>query len=161
MISTNFDHQRRTGRIVLRPNASWTWRANLVLLATLAMTSLVIAGSFLLRGLWMILPYSVLEVSVVGACLYYCVRRTHRQEVITFDPLEVCIERGHRHAEERYVYNRQWSRFLVRRPCHPWYEPTISIRSHGQELAIGDFLNRRDKARLTRELRRIITALDT
>lgn len=160
MIVTAFDDEHRKGRIVLRPNASWTWQANLILLATLGATSMLVAGSFVLHGYWMVLPFSLLEVSVVGACLYYCVRRTHLQEVITFDPFEVCIERGHRRAEERYVYNRQWSRFLVHPPAHPWYEPTISIRSHGEELRIGDFLNRRDKSALARELRRMIAALD-
>ncbi len=160
MIVTEFDPLHRRGRIVLRPNASWTWRANLILLGTLVAVSASIATWFMLHGAWLILPFTVLEMSVVGGCLYWCVRRTHRQEVITFEPAEVRIERGHRRPEESFVYNRAWASFFERPAPHPWYEPRIGIRSHGKELIIGDFLNRSDKRRLASELRRMIRAID-
>ncbi|HSG90687.1 MAG TPA: DUF2244 domain-containing protein [Pseudomonadales bacterium] len=159
MVSATFDTDRRTGRIVLQPNRSWTWRANLLFLTTLAVVSLAIGISFLVRGFWMILPFNLLELTVVGLCLYHCVRRTHRQEVLTFSDDELLIECGMRAPEQRHVFKRLFARFFVRRPRHPWYGTQIAVRSHGREVEIGDFLSPEDKKLLIRELRRMVNSL--
>ena len=159
MVSVTFDHDSRTGRIVLRPNRSWTWRANLVFLAVISVVSLTIGITFLLNGFWMVLPFGVLEMSILGACLWYCVRRTHRQEVLTFTDDELLIEAGIGRPEKRHVFKRLFARFFVRRPRHPWYGTRIAVRSHGREVGIGDFLPPDDKKRLVRELRRMVDSL--
>jgi uncharacterized membrane protein len=46
----------------------------------------------------------------------------------------------------------------VQKPKHPWEPVTLSIRSHGRELEIGSFLNRRDKQDLINELKRVVPA---
>ena len=86
MITSEFDNETRCGRIILRPNRSWTWRANTTFAATLMVVSLSIGIGFTWQGMWVILPFTVLELSILVACLYYCVRRTHQQEVLTFFP---------------------------------------------------------------------------
>ena len=160
MVVFDFDADARTGRIVLRPNRSWTWRANLVFLAVISVVSLIIGATFLLAGFWMILPFGVLEMSILGGCLWYCVRRTHRQEVLTFTGDELRIEAGIGQPETRHVFKRLFARFFVRRPRHPWYGTRIAVRSHGREVAIGDFLNPDDKKQLVSELRRMVDSLD-
>lgn len=160
MVIAEYDPESRRGRIILTPNRSWSWHANLVFLGILATVCLLIGTAFLLQGMWLILPFSLLEVVLVGIALYYCARRTHRQEVLTFSEDELWIERGHRRPEKRHVFKRLFARFFVRRPRHPWYPTRIAVRSKGQEVEVGDFLSPDDKDRLIEELRRIIDALD-
>jgi uncharacterized membrane protein len=159
MVSADFDDVSRTGRIVLRPNRSLSWRANVAFLSGLSVVSLTIAFSFLLGGYWMILPFSLLELAFLGLCLHWVVRRTHRQEVLTFSDDELLIEAGMDRPERRHVFKRLFARFCVRKPRHPWYGTRIAVRSHGEEVEIGDFLTVEDKATLIAELRRMVGAL--
>jgi len=160
MVSADFDEAKQVGTIVLRPNRSWTWRANTYLLITLSTISALIASSFAARGLWMVLPFSALEMAVLFGCLYYCVRRTHRQEVLTFSPAELLIEVGHRAPERTLRYDRFWTRFQVEPPRHPWYAERVAVRSRGATFEIGSFLNATDKRDLVSHIRTIIRRLD-
>jgi uncharacterized membrane protein len=160
MVTAGFDEAHAVGRIVLRPNRSWTWRANTYLLGTLTLVSAAIALGFALRGMWMVLPFSTLEMSALLACLYYCVRRTHRQEVLTFSASELVVEQGHRRPERTVRFERFWTRVLVEPARHPWDGAKVALRSRGDELEIGSFLSAPDKKDLVREIRRMIRQLD-
>jgi uncharacterized membrane protein len=93
--------------------------------------------------------------ALVG-CLYYCVRRTHRQEVLTFSIDQLVIETGHRKPEHVYHFSRFFARFLVEPAAHPWYEPTIAVQARDQRVEIGRFLTRDEKNRLVAQLRWMI-----
>lgn len=158
MVVTDIDENSRTGIIILRPNHSWSWRANVLFLSMLMGVSLAIAVGFLLAGAWVILPFTVLELTVVALCIHYCVRQCARQEVITISDFEVTIEQGIRGPIQQQTFQRMWAKFFVERPRHPWYPVSLFIRSHGQELEIGSFLNSRDKQNLVSQLKRVIPA---
>jgi len=160
MITSEFDVDTRAGRIILRPNHSWTWRANAAFVATLMIISLAIAISFTLQGMWVILPFTVLELSVLTACLYYCVRRTHLQEVLTFSPEHLIIERGIRAPSTRLEFERFFARFFVRAPRHPWYRKRVALRCRETEVEIGGFLRNEEVDTLVTLLRRMINQLD-
>ena len=100
MILTDIDDMRHTGVIVLRPNNSWSWRANVLFLTAFMVLSLVISTGFLMAGAWVILPFSLLEIIIVGSCIYYSVNQCSRQEVITVTDHEVKIEADEIVAEE-------------------------------------------------------------
>lgn len=156
MVEATIDDNSRTGQIVLRPNLSWTWQYNLYLLYTLTTLSLMIGIGFMVVGAWVILPYSVLELSVLFACMYYCIKKCERQEVITVTDYLVKIERGTRTPSESWQYQRLWSNFMVQKPRHPWDPALVAIRSHGKELELGNFLSRGDKQELIRQLKRVV-----
>tara|TARA_R110002110_G_scaffold146179_2_gene335975 strand:+ start:380 stop:862 length:483 start_codon:yes stop_codon:yes gene_type:complete len=156
MIQVNIDDQTHTGQIILSPNASWSWQANLYLLYTLMAISLTVGIGFALKGAWMILPYSILEIAVLAMCLYVCVQKCNRQEVITVREHEVTIERGIKRPSETWNYHRLWAKFLVKPAKHPWDGQIVSISSHGKELELGSFLNRTDKLELIANLKRVV-----
>ncbi|MBD3649675.1 MAG: DUF2244 domain-containing protein [Pseudomonadales bacterium] len=159
MVSTNLDTKARTWRIVLRPNQSWGWHANLYILYTLIAVSTSIGLTFAVMGAWPVLPWSMLEMLVLALCLYHCAVQCNRQEVLTITEDKVILERGLRRPSESHVYHRVWSRFLIERPPHPWDPARVSIRSHGQQEEIGSFLSQRDKSALITELRDIVSTL--
>lgn len=156
MIDAQIDDSSHTGQIILKPNASFTWQANLYLLYTLMAISLVVGVGFAIMGAWMILPYSVLELSILAVCIYLCVQKCNRQEVITVKEHEVLIEKGIRNPSETWSYHRLWAKFLVRPAKHPWDAQVVSIASHGKELELGSFLNRDDKIQLIALLKRVV-----
>lgn len=160
MISCEFDPGARGGRIVLRPNRSWTWRANVCLVGTLAVVSGAVGVTFALQGMWPILPFTVLEVIVVLGCLHYCVRRTHLQEVLTFSPEHLLFERGVGRPRTRQRYERYFARFFVHPASHPWYRKRIALRCRDEELEIGSFLTSPEKDDLITALNDMIARLD-
>ena len=156
MVLTEIDDATNTGVIVLRPNKSWSWRANILFLCVFVAISLTISTGFLFVGAWLILPFSILEISFVSACLYYCVRQCSRQEVITVSNHEVIVEAGVKEPNNQKTFQRAWAKFFVQKPQRPWESLTLSIRSHGQTTEIGSFLNRTDKENLVSQLRRVV-----
>ncbi len=61
MVVTDINETSCTGTIILRPNHSWSWRANVLFLCILMGVSMSIAIGFLFAGAWGILPFSILE----------------------------------------------------------------------------------------------------
>lgn len=160
MIACDFDADNAAALIVLRPNQSWTWKANTYFVATLMTISLVIAIAFTVQGFWMILPFTVLEMSILTGCLYYCVRRTHTTEVLRLSQEELIFERGIREPTQRFAFERYFARFMVEPARHPWYRKKIELKCRDKALEVGHFLNDEEKDQLVRELRHIIHELD-
>lgn len=161
MVAARFDDQAFAAYIVLRPNQSWTWRANTYFIGTLMTISLTVATAFTVQGFWMILPFTVLELSVLTSCLYYCVRRTHITEVLRLNRDELVFERGINTPTQRHAFDRYFTRFFVKPPRHPWYRKTIELKCRDQAMEVGQFLSDEEKDRLVRELRQIIHRLDS
>jgi uncharacterized membrane protein len=161
MVEATFDDQHNVGTIVLRPNRSWTWQANRYLLYTLMAVSGTIAIALTARGLWLVLPFTVLEMSVLFCCLYYCVRRTHRQEVLRLSADELVLESGHERPEQVHRYPRFFARFRVERARHPWYATRIRIEARGHRHPVGDFLGNDEKHDLVRHVRDLIRRLES
>lgn len=161
MITSEFDPVEARGRIVMQPNRSWSWRANVLLVGTLMAVSGSVATVFAYQGMWLIVPFTFVEMAVLLACLYYVVRRTHLQEVLTFSPDRVILERGIRQPQRRYGFDRYFARFLVHEPAHPWYRRRVALRCRGRELEIGSFLTGADRDRLVGALQDMIQRLDT
>jgi uncharacterized membrane protein len=160
MVAANFNEQTLCGQIVLKPNRSWTWRANTYFVASLMVVSLTVATVFTINGMWVILPFTVLELSVLTACLYYCVRRTHTTEVLTLSQSTLVLERGVNRPTQRFDFDRYFSRFLVEAARHPWYKKRINLRCRNQQLEVGSFLSNEEKDDLISQLRTMILRLD-
>jgi uncharacterized membrane protein len=149
------------GQIVMQPNNSMSWQATQYFLCTLIAISMTMATLFLFKGYWMILPFSILEMSVLCACFYYIVRRNQTLEVVRFGADEVVIEKGRRAPESRYVWQRFFTKVMVHPPKHPWYPNRIALRYRGEEYEIGKFLTAEDKQTLISEIRQMIAVADS
>ena len=156
MVYSEFNPDTGNGYIVLKPNNSATWGFNLAVVASLAFIALLISTFFLLQGLWLIAPFSGLEVLALFGCLYLCVRSNIQTEVIKFSPDKVIIEQGRTFAEKSWEYHRSWAKIFVRKPRLKGRPDRVVIRSHGRELELGSFLNQGDKETLVKKLRIII-----
>jgi uncharacterized membrane protein len=156
MVYSEFNPDTGNGLIILKPNNSATWRFNMTVVASLALLAILISTFFLLQGLWLIAPFSGLEVLALLGCLYLCARSNIQTEIIKFSPDKVVIEQGRTFAEKSWEYHRSWAKIFVRKPRHKGHPDQIVIRSHGKELELGSFLNKHDKQKLVNKLRKII-----
>ena len=156
MIESRTNEETQSTILVLRPNNSLTWKLNLVLLLVVAGVSLSIALSFLIAGAWVILPFSLVELILLALCIHYVAKQCARQEVITISEYEVIVEMGIRKPTKKACFQRIWSKFFVRPGKRAQDPEKVVIRSHGNELELGEFLNKEDKANLIRILRRTV-----
>ncbi len=165
MIDTRYRENPPEVQLVIRPNQSWTWRANLYFLYVLFAVSLTIGITFTLGGYWVVLPFTFLELGTQLACLWYCVRRGYRQQVITVRPEKVQVEFGHfsngpKKTLER-VFDRFHTRFHVEPPAHPWRNKCVYVRSRDERLQIGGFLTSEELDSLIRQLREVVRYMDS
>jgi len=160
MVSAEFDSAGQTGQIILQPNHSWTWRANLYFLATLFVLSIAIATGFLVLGYWLILPFAGLEMIALTAAIYYCVRKTHRQEVLHFSQDWVVIESGVNKIEKEHRFQRFFTRVLIESPKGARRSQRIALAERDHNVEVGEFLTDDDKKTLIKELRSMIRMLE-
>ena len=156
MVETSINENTGLAVIVLRPNNSASWRFNMLIVASLAFIAFCLSTYLALQGLWVVFPFAVLEISFLFICLYLRLRANINTEVITFDEGTVVVERGSYHAEKTWKYHRMWAKIYVKKPVTRGYPKQIFIRSHGKELELGSFLNKKDKEILIKDLKHIV-----
>ena len=158
MVETSINENTGSSTIVLKPNNSSSWQFNMKIVASLAFIAFFISGYLALRGLWLVIPFTSLTIGFLFICLYLRMRDNIKTEVITFDEDTVLVERGSYHAEKTWKYHRLWTKIFVKKPTTRGYPKQIFIRSHGKELELGSFLNKKDKEILIKDLKTAVYA---
>lgn len=123
----------------------------------MCLISFGIAGVFAAVGYWAVLPFAGLEMAVLGVALYLCASQAAWCEVISIDEDQVQVIKGRDRPEQTFVFNRHWARVVLSRPAATGHPGRLSIRSHGQEVEVGAFLNRKEREQLASALQRAIT----
>ncbi|MFL2753716.1 MAG: DUF2244 domain-containing protein [Gammaproteobacteria bacterium] len=146
-------------RISLFPNRSISWKGNLWFLALVSTPITIIAFGFLYVGAPIILPFAGLEILIVLSASYYVFRNVNKQEILTFTPERLIIEKGRLRPETTTEFIREWSYVFIEKPTHPWYPLHVVISSKGERVPIGDFLTEEDKKILIEKMDEIIQEL--
>ena len=158
MIQIESNEKDSLFRITLKPNKSLSWKSNLLFIIAISVTCGAIGIGFYIVGASLILPFAGLEILLVGACVYFVVQRTYKQEIITMTPERLKIEKGISKPDKDWEYFRVWAYVVVEKPKHPWYPAHILITSKGERVPIGDFLTEKEKLTLVENLKNIINS---
>jgi uncharacterized membrane protein len=158
MVKTSINKNTGVTTIVLRPNNSASWQFNMKIVASLALIAFCISSYYALQGLWLIFLFAGLSVVLLFICLYIRLRANIKTEIIYFDENSVVVERGSYFAEKTWKYQRMWAKIFVKKPLLRGYPKQVFIRSHGKELELGAFLNKKDKEILIQDLKTVIYA---
>ena len=142
--------------LVVSPNLSMSWRANLMLVAAIAVVCLGTGAVWAYFGLWLVLPFAGLEVLFVTLCLYLTVRKLSRKEVITIGAEEIKLEWGLYEAQQSVTLPRHWSRLRYHCDESPFEVGSLSLGAHGKFYPLGTSLGRDEKRTLYRELHSLI-----
>ena len=159
MVETQFNEHDRGGHIVLSPNLSVAWRDNVLFLYVVCIIALCIGITFSLMGMWMVLPFTGLEVIILISVVYCVARKCHRIEVISVDDGSIRVEQGYTKPQSSWSSDLFWTRLIVLPQERPWHPLRVYLRGRDNQIEIGTFLNDADKRILIKQLRQFITAV--
>ena len=134
--------------IVAEPNRSASWQTNKIVLIMMCALSGTIALGFTLLGAWPILPFAGLEMMALGSALYYVCWKLRYRHVITLEPEVVRIQKGHYYPKKEWEIAVDDVALSIVPEQHPWDAPSIALFSKGEEISLGEFLNRDDALEL-------------
>lgn len=143
-------------RIVLSPNCSISWRELVMFYLFTCVVAIAIGLFFTLQGMWMVLPFSGLEMMALGIGLYLTSRKVYRKEVITLDAERTRVEKGVQRAVESWEFKTPWVRIIdqprdTRNPGR-----RVAIGMHGAAVEVGSFLANPEKDELAFRLKECI-----
>ena len=143
--------------VVARWNLSLPARSRWAVFGAIASFSLLLAGAFVMAGAWPVLPYSVLELTVLGLAFRYVERRATCWERLTIAGDRVTVERGAGGAVTRREWNRRWLRVetTAARFGRP---PRLWLCFGGERWEFGEALPRESRDSLARDLKRLTGA---
>ena len=140
-------------KIVLSPNCSISWRELVMFYIFTCVLVLAVGLFFTLQGYWLVLPFSGLEMLVLGYCLYLTSRKVYRQEVITLERERTLIEKGVRQVDQIWEFETPWLRLIDEKSGPRNRHRKLAIGSHGNYVEVGNFLDKSEKDALAFHLK--------
>ncbi len=156
MIERELNPDAATGRLIVRPHRSATWRQNLWLLGAIAAVTLPLAIIWSILGLWLILPLALLHLGFVLAAFWVASHSLLAREVVTIEPERIVIEAGRRRPERRFELARAWAQVLLQDRGSRLARRRLIIRCRDLAIECGRFLNEEEREALWRELREVL-----
>ena len=147
--------QRDAWRFELLPNRSSSWSQTKRFLLAVVLFNGLITGTCIASGLWLVAPFSGLEVLALAAGLYVCARATYRREVIVVNRDQVLVLRGHDRIKSRDELPRVWAR-LQWQPSSVGRRSELRLGSRGRFFEVGAFLVDAERRQLASELGRLL-----
>lgn len=156
MVTTHCAASSPDCQFEITPNSSLSWRETVIFFCGISTVSMTIAVSLAMQGLWLVVPFSGLELIALGGALYYVGLRNQSREIValTGETIYIRFENriGKRIRDHRL--QRAWARVDLRRSTHRGHPQQLLICSHGQEIEIGQILTDDERRYLARELDR-------
>ncbi len=137
---------------IFKKNCSFTPRQVLLFYIAQATFSLLVAGFFLIQGIWIVLPFTFLELVVLAFALLLYARHATDFEVITLKKGQLEIEISEAGKNRLMVFNSSWvqlSHMLTDKKM-------IRIGYQGKTIEIGKFLHASLREDFLRELQRYL-----
>ena len=121
---------------------------------SLVVASTLIATVFLMRGVWMVLPFSVLEMAALGIALLVYARHAIDGDRVSLgrDALEIESVDG---ADRRVMRIDRWAA-RVEMEARP--RGSLAVVARGERIALGRFVSERERRRFARELRQALSS---
>ena len=152
MVSRQVNSETGVTQIVVRANKSMSWRANVLLAASLGATSAVFGGVIASFGFWMILPFAGLEFLLVVFCLGKAYRRLGYTEVISKKGDTLLVESGFDQPVKTSELPSHWTQIKFDDPPSAFDVGRLFLQCSGKSLEIGQALNKEEKRRLHEEV---------
>lgn len=149
----------RDTQLAIGPNASLTVDQAWLFFGMTALLGCGIAAFMAWLGLWLVLPFTGLELGALAAALLVSMRRNAYREVIRFSEDAVRVEFGlvGRGASSAVTLSRYWTRAVLE-PGLNGYAPTrLMLRSGAQYVEIANCLTDEEREQLQRRLQELLS----
>ena len=153
MVSISREDSGDGFRIVLSPNCSISWRELVLFYLFTCVVAIAIGLFFTLQGMWLVLPFSGLEMLALGTALYLTSRKVYRKEVITLNPDRTRIEKGVQRVAESWEFKTPWVRIIDEPASTRNSARRLAIGMHGAVVEVGSFLANSEKEELAFKLK--------
>ena len=153
MVNISKVDSRDSYRIVLSPNCSISWRELVLFYLFTCLVAIAVGLFFTLQGMWMVLPFSGLEMLALGIGLYLTSRKVYRKEVITLDPDRTRIEKGVQRVAQSWEFKTPWVRIIDEPKDGRNSRRRLAIGVHGAVVEVGSFLVNSEKDALAFQLK--------
>jgi uncharacterized membrane protein len=140
-------------RLVLSPNRSIGWCGLVLFYLFTCLVALGVGLFFAVQGLWLVLPFSGLEMFALGIALYVVSHQTNRRQVITFDNSKVRVEKGAYHCDQSWEFNAGWVRLHYQFTGKFNSGRKLQFECHGSYVEVGEFLDNFEKDALAFQLK--------
>lgn len=153
MINIDKLNSDRAYRFILSPNCSISWRELVLFYLFICGVIAAIGIFFTLQGYWLVLPFSGLEMLVLGGAFYLTSRKVHRREVITLNRDSVRIEKGVQRVDKFWEFEAAGTR-LIEEPSGSRHTPQrLVLGAYGTYVEVGEFLDDLEKDELAFQLK--------
>lgn len=129
--------------VLLEPNRSSSWYQTRQIILGFSAFLLTIGIGWLIAGVWMILPFVLIDIVVLSYFFYRVCEYTYQKQLIQIYPDKIQCQQGIRIASKPLI---------LKRPCYiicdkkisRHYLPAYSLSDDTVTISIGDFLNEQD-----------------
>ena len=122
---------------LFKKNCSFTPEQVGIFYLAQSILSLIVASFFLYQGVWLILPFTLLELAVLAIALLIYARHATDYEKIDIRQGELLVETSNAGKVMQFVFNPSW----VRVDSVLNSQKLISINYQGQVLEVGRFIH--------------------
>jgi uncharacterized membrane protein len=143
--------------VVSRRNDSLGSRARWTLFAGLCAVSMGMVLTFAALGAWPVLPYSMIEMSLLCWAFGWIERHAKDWERVTVRGDRIVVERHSGGTRTQREFNRFWTRLEVEADARNRVARLV-LRHRGESLPLGEGLPQHERAAIARELRRALAA---
>jgi uncharacterized membrane protein len=140
----------------LRRNCSLSPRQVARAYAVLCLGSLAVAVGFLFRGIWLVLAFSLLELTLVGLAMLVYARHATDHERIALSESGLLVTRVLADRRELTRLDPLWTRVLVPDERR---RTLIQLESRGVKVEIGRFVDASRRRQVARELRQALRSV--
>jgi uncharacterized membrane protein len=142
---------------MLYPNPPLGRHGFLILMGCVTAVSVVIAGVALAAGAWPVSGYFGIDVLLLYVAFRANTRQSRRRELIRLDETGLHVRRvGPNGRYSDWRFEPYWVRVVVEEPVRG--VAGLSLRSHGQQLRIAQFLSPAERRDLARALNGALAA---
>jgi uncharacterized membrane protein len=129
----------------------------LLFVAIVSFLAIAISLRFVLLGAWMVMPFALLEIIVLGGGFYAYERATAYREVIALRDDQLLVTREARSGNDEWSFQPYWVQVLLQMDPRSWYPSRLLIRSHGRQIEVGSCLTEEEREQLFCDLKGSLT----
>ena len=141
---------------LMRRNCSFTPKQVGIFYLSMVFFSGLITTYFWWIGAWMVLPFAVIELSVLGIALLIYARHARDYEKITLDQTQIIIELHRGSKKTLTSWNAPWVRVKDPESLYDRKKDLVILESGGQTISIGQFILAEKRHDLAKEIRQAL-----
>ncbi|MCP3868879.1 MAG: DUF2244 domain-containing protein [Gammaproteobacteria bacterium] len=152
MVESDISPENNRATFVIKPNCSLTWKQAKRVFLFLTACLVAVGMYFFQIGAWLVLPFTGLEIGLVGFAIYKQFERASRRQVIEIENDMLWVSNGAKNCN-RISFPIAWLQIRLNKGPRSWYPSRLLVGSHGRFVEIGRSLIESEREILAEDLR--------